>query len=115
MRADFAKFAKALSLRFRGDPSRAGTFDVHTRRWVVRTRLEPRSRLFLMSFGLAIFTAAVPAEAQLLYGGLVGAVVDAHGAVVPGASVTIINTDTNLRRETTTDGQGAYSFANVLA
>jgi len=81
----------------------------------VRTRLEPRSRLFLMCFGLAIFTAAVPAEAQLLYGGLVGAVVDAHGAVVPGASVTIINTDTNLRRETTTDGQGAYSFANVLA
>ena len=41
--------------------------------------------------------------------------VDAKGAVVPGARVTIVNTDTNLTRETTTDGQGAFSFVNVLA
>jgi hypothetical protein len=69
-----------------------------------------------MCFGLAVFAAAaVPAEAQLLYGGLVGVVIDAHGAVVPGAGVTIRNTETNLTRETTTDAQGAYSFANVQA
>jgi outer membrane receptor protein involved in Fe transport len=65
---------------------------------------------------LALFAAAaVPAEGQLLYGGLVGAVVDAQGAVVPGAKVTLVNTDTNLTRETTTDAQGTYSFVNVLA
>ena len=70
----------------------------------------------LLTLGLAIFAAAaIPAEAQLLYGGLVGNVVDAQGAVVPGASVTIVNTDTNLTRETTTDAQGAYSFANIQA
>ena len=69
-----------------------------------------------MGIGLAVFVAAaMPAEAQLLYGGLVGAVVDAQGAVVPGAQVTIVNTDTNLTRETTTDAQGAYSFANIQA
>ncbi len=69
-----------------------------------------------MGIGLAVFVAAaMPAEAQLLYGGLVGAVVDAQGAVVPGAQVTIVNTDTNFTRETTTDGQGAYSFANIQA
>ena len=51
----------------------------------------------------------------MLYGGLVGNVVDAQGAVVPGASVTIVNKDTNLTRETTTDAQGGYSFTNIQA
>ena len=69
----------------------------------------------LLRIGLIVAVAAAPAAAQLLYGGLVGTVTDANGAVVPGAKVTIVNTDTNLTRETTTDPQGAYSFANVLA
>jgi outer membrane receptor protein involved in Fe transport len=42
-------------------------------------------------------------------------VTDANGAVVPGARVTIVNTETGLTRETTTDGQGAYSFVNLQA
>jgi Carboxypeptidase regulatory-like domain len=68
--------------------------------------------------GIGLITVAVAAghaEAQVLYGGVVGTVVDANGAVVPGARVTIVNTETNLTRETTTDGQGAFSFVNVLA
>jgi hypothetical protein len=68
-----------------------------------------------LRIGLIVAVAAAPAAAQLLYGGLVGTVTDPNGAVVPGAKVTIVNTDTNLTRETTTDTQGAYSFANVLA
>jgi hypothetical protein len=68
-----------------------------------------------LRIGLIVAVAAAPAAAQLLYGGLVGTVTDANGAVVPAARVTIINTDTNLTRETTTDAQGAFSFANVLA
>ena len=71
-----------------------------------------------MYLGIGLITVAVAAghaEAQVLYGGVVGTVVDANGAVVPGARVTIVNTDTNLTRETTTDGQGAFSFVNVLA
>jgi hypothetical protein len=59
--------------------------------------------------------AAAPATAQILYGGVVGNVKDAQGAVVPGATVTLVNTGTNLTRETMTDAQGAYSFVNVLA
>ena len=79
------------------------------------TRLS-RACLCLLGVGLAVFAAtAVPAEAQMLYGGLVGNVVDAQGAVVPGASVTIVNKDTNLTRETTTDAQGGYSFTNIQA
>src|SRR5688572_26037826 len=69
----------------------------------------------LLRIGLIVAVAAAPAAAQLLYGGLVGTVTDANGAVVPAAKVTIVNTDTNLTRETTTDAQGSFSFANVLA
>jgi hypothetical protein len=68
-----------------------------------------------LRIGLIVAVAAAPAAAQLLYGGLVGTVTDANGLVVPAARVTIVNTDTNLTRETTTDAQGAFSFANVLA
>ena len=75
-----------------------------------------RSCLRLLTLALVIFVAASGrAEAQLLYGSVVGAVVDAQGAVVPGARVTIVNRDTNLRRETITDAQGGYSFTNVQA
>jgi carboxypeptidase family protein len=42
-----------------------------------------------------------------------GSVVDAQGAVIPGATVKIVDTDTNLTRETVTDAQGTFTFANV--
>ena len=60
-----------------------------------------RSRVFLIGIVLAVFSAAAGrANAQLLYGSLVGTVVDAQGAAVPGARVTIVNKDNNLRMET---------------
>src|SRR5215208_2961342 len=69
-----------------------------------------------MCLALAVcVAAAAPAEAQLLYGSVVGGVTDAQGGTIPGARVTIVNTDTNFTRETTTDAQGAYSFTNVQA
>lgn len=64
---------------------------------------------------MVIVLAAAPAAGQTLYGGVVGSVRDAQGAVVPGATVTLVNTGTNLTRDTVTDTQGAYSFVNVLA
>ncbi|MGH9373236.1 MAG: carboxypeptidase regulatory-like domain-containing protein [Vicinamibacterales bacterium] len=63
--------------------------------------------------GLALASAAV--AAQMAYGGLVGVVRDGQGGVLPGATVTITETGTNLTRETVTDSQGAYNFVNVLA
>ncbi|PYQ70439.1 MAG: hypothetical protein DMG01_27495, partial [Acidobacteria bacterium] len=62
---------------------------------------------------LAIGLATI-AEAQILYGSVVGVVRDGTGAVMPGATVTIVNRDTNLTRETTTNSEGAYSIINVL-
>jgi hypothetical protein len=75
-----------------------------------------RSCAYLLGTSLIVAVlATTPAQAQLLYGGLVGTVTDEGRAVVPGARVTIVNTETNLTRETTTDAQGGFSFVNVLA
>ena len=54
--------------------------------------------------------SATPAISQVLYGSVVGAVKDAQGASVPGATVTIVNKDTNLTRETVTSADGTYSM-----
>ena len=53
------------------------------------------------------------ADAQVLYGSLVGNVTDPTGGVVPGASVTITNKETNQSREVTTDQAGTYSLSDV--
>jgi hypothetical protein len=78
-------------------------------------RLFPsRLRLLIVaSTVLAIGLTAVPTTAQILYGSIVGAVKDSSGAVMPGAAVTIVNKETNLTRETTTNADGAYSLINL--
>jgi hypothetical protein len=83
----------------------------------VRERSAARSivRLTAVSLVLAgIILGATPARAQVLYGSIVGNVKDPQGAVIPGATVTIVNKDTNLTRDTTTDAEGAFSVINVL-
>jgi hypothetical protein len=57
---------------------------------------------------------SVPAHAQILYGSIVGVVKDAQGAAVPGATVTVVNKDTNLTRDAVTNGEGGYNVTNVL-
>ncbi len=58
---------------------------------------------------------AQPARAQVLYGSIVGTIEDPSGALVPKATVTIINAATGLTRETTADDDGRFSLLNVLA
>lgn len=53
-------------------------------------------------------------RAQVLYGSIVGVVSDPQGSSIPGATVTIVNKETNLTRETTTNEEGSYSLVNVL-
>ena len=63
---------------------------------------------------LAAFVVAAPmAHAQVLYGSLVGNVTDSTGAALPGATVTIEQTETKLTRELVTDSAGAYHFTAV--
>jgi hypothetical protein len=73
-----------------------------------------RSFLFLGLTVLSIGLAAVPGRAQILYGSIVGIVNDSQGARVPGATVTIVNKETNFTRETTTDAEGSYNLVNIL-
>jgi hypothetical protein len=63
---------------------------------------------------LALLTSA-PANAQVLYGSIVGTVEDPTGAVVPGATVTITNPTTGATREIKADDQGRYSVPNLQA
>jgi carboxypeptidase family protein/TonB-dependent receptor-like protein len=55
-----------------------------------------------------IVLAATPGGAQTFRGTILGTVMDATGAAVPGATVTVHNVDTGLLRKTETQGDGSY-------
>src|SRR5687768_1182104 len=74
-----------------------------------------RTVVGVMLLFAALVVVSAPAAAQPLYGSVVGNVKDAQGGIVPGGTVTLVNIGTNLKRETTTDSQGAFNFVNVLA
>jgi hypothetical protein len=63
---------------------------------------------------LVAVCAVPPARAQVLYGSLAGNVADSTGAVVVGAKVRALNVGTNVAKEATTDGRGAYLFSDLL-
>lgn len=63
--------------------------------------------IFMMS------VAAAPAAAQVLYGSIVGRVVDSSGAVVPGAAVRLTHNETNLVRTSSTSETGTFSFPSL--
>ena len=65
--------------------------------------------LFLVACALV----ARPLDAQVLYGSIVGSVTDGSGAAMPGATVTIEQTETKLTRELVTDAAGVYNFTAV--
>ena len=79
-----------------------------TRQWLPVRRLAASA---VLAIGSIVVT---PVHAQILYGSIVGTVTDAQGGHVPGATVTIVHKETNLIRESVTDGQGRYSLTNVL-
>ncbi len=54
--------------------------------------------------------ACMPALAQNTTADVVGTVMDSSGAVVPGATVELINVDTQEKRVVTSGGSGEYTF-----
>ncbi|QMV18451.1 carboxypeptidase regulatory-like domain-containing protein [Granulicella sp. 5B5] len=74
------------------------------------------SRLRSLSIGLALAAAAaLPLAAQTAAtGNITGTVTDPTGAAVPGATVTIINNDTNVKRTIQTNGVGSYSVPFLI-
>ena len=62
---------------------------------------------------LAALLATASASAQTSMGGVSGMVVDSSGARVPGATVTLTNTATNVANVRQTNDSGFYTFVNV--
>ncbi len=64
----------------------------------------------------ALMLSAVPAafsQSQSINGTIRGQVTDASGAPLPGATVTVKNTDTGYTRQLVTDGEGRYLAPNL--
>jgi hypothetical protein len=76
-----------------------------------------QKRLVPAILALVAAIALMPANgaAQVLYGSIVGVVTDSSGSSVPGATVTIRNTETGLTRTAVSNETGNYNFTNVLA
>src|SRR5215472_3225275 len=71
----------------------------------------PRMHLFRTAIVFALL-APGPAFAQFS-SSIEGNVMDGTGAVVPGAKVTVTNSDTALSRSITTSGEGFYRIVNL--
>jgi carboxypeptidase family protein/TonB-dependent receptor-like protein len=78
------------------------------------TKRLPRSIVILV-LAAALVHVAEPryVHAQAVNGTLLGTISDTNDAVLPGASVTIIDVNTNIRRSTTTNESGNYVFGNL--
>src|ERR1700688_1987641 len=77
-----------------------GGSQLSTKRWTVLACI----------LAVALF-AALPVLAQLPTGSILGTVKDSSGAAIPGATVTVRNTDTAATRTATTENDGSYRLA----
>lgn len=68
-----------------------------------------------LSVSLVTALTALPSAAQTAQGAINGQVTDSKGAVIPGAAVTIINTETNVTNKTTANNAGQYTFQGLNA
>ncbi len=70
-------------------------------------------RLCLLSLAALAFVLAqpTPTRAQLTRGAINGTVRDPAGAAVAGATVRVVNPETNISRDTTTNDEGFYRVA----
>ena len=57
---------------------------------------------------LAVAAIGSPAFAQDFRGSVIGTVTDATGAVLPGVTVTVTNTETGVSQPVVTDSKGVY-------
>lgn len=75
--------------------------------------MRPGRCVFVVTF---CFCAATLLLAQVVITStIVGTVSDPQGAVVPGANITLTNTDTGVQWSKTTDANGDYQFPNLIA
>lgn len=68
--------------------------------------------LFLLALLTSLCSARARAQGETT-AAIVGQVVDASGAAIPGATVTISSRETGLRRAAITDNQGRFNFPQL--
>ncbi len=68
--------------------------------------------LVVLMIAASIFPARVLAQGETT-SAIVGEVADASGAVVPGATITITNQETGLKRSAKTDDAGRFNFPQL--
>src|SRR5215472_5279470 len=74
-----------------------------------------RSLVFgsVLLLGVIVVSSGGVIYGQAVNGTLLGTITDPAGAVVPGATVTITEVNTNLTRSTVTNESGNYVFGNL--
>ena len=71
-------------------------------------------KLKLLLVFVALFATLHTANAQVLYGSVVGLAEDPSGAVIPAATITMTNKSTGQGHETKSDESGRFSISNVM-
>lgn len=67
----------------------------------------------VLSMTVVILLASLAVFGQTSRGTVSGTIIDPNGAVIPGASVTLTNLETNIARTTTSNNEGIYRFDAV--
>ena len=80
---------------------------------MAQARLHRWSALVFAGFVL-LAIGVTNGAAQELYGSVVGTVQDTSGGHMPGATIEIVNRETNLVMTAVSNQTGAYTFTNVL-
>ena len=72
-----------------------------------------RIKWYLLVLSLALLGFSQGSQAQNVYAALHGTVTDATGAVIPGATVTVLNTSTGIKTVTKADKSGYFIFPQL--
>ena len=81
--------------------------DLNTSKWM------RQSRCLILVFACFLLLTGRYASGQVDEGSIAGTVQDTTGAVVPSASVTLLNLDQGITRQIKTNATGAYTFSPV--
>ena len=71
-----------------------------------------RQAIFVMTIAILIFSSSM-GRAQSTTGAISGTVTDTSGAIVVGASITVVNTATGVEYHSTTDSLGSYRVTQL--